>query len=309
MSDKDAIKELFRDKLQSHEVMPSDAVWSSVSSSLGHSAASGFGAASFLKVAAAVVGVTTIGVLGYVLLDTNEASPAITNTTKINNVAPNEAAPVAPSSEDPVSVSNEDEAVLFIEPVVSPFSSAEKQIKSTNLVQETQPEDIVLKPMAPVSSLNEKDLNSEISENVVLESPVSTQVSSIQSAPQVPEEISTNAVEPETETNEPEMVSEAEEEVALSIEEALVLPNIFTPNGDRVNDVFEIEIGEKLEFQIVILNQSNQVVFKTTDAEFKWDGIMLNGDPAPSGNYVYFLSAKNMNGADFVKSSTLMIQR
>ena len=309
MSDKDAIKDLFRDKLQSHEVMPSDAVWSSVSNSLGHSAASGFGAVSFLKVAAAVVGVTTIGVLGYVLLDTNEASPAITNTNNLNNVAPNEAAQVATPTEDPVSVSNADATVLFDEPVVSSYSSAEKQIKSTDPVQECQPEEITLETVYPVSALNEKDSNPEISENVVLESPVSPQISSVESAPQATEEASTSFVQPALETNEPEMVSEVEDEVALPIEEEFVLPNIFTPNGDRVNDVFEIEIGEKMEFQIVILNQSNQVVFKTVDPEFKWDGIMLNGDPAPSGNYVYFLSAKNMNGVDFVKSSTLVIQR
>ena len=93
------------------------------------------------------------------------------------------------------------------------------------------------------------------------------------------------------------------------IEEEIILPNVFTPNGDRVNDVFEIEIGEKLEFQIVVLNQLNQVIFKSSDSAFKWDGTMLNGEPAPSGNYVYFLSAKNMNGDDFVKSSMLLIQR
>ena len=53
MSDKDPIKDLFRDKLQSHEVMPSKAVWSSVSSSLGHSAASAAGAAAAAATGAA----------------------------------------------------------------------------------------------------------------------------------------------------------------------------------------------------------------------------------------------------------------
>ena len=65
MSDKDPIKDLFRDKLQSHEVMPSKAVWSNVSSSLGHSAASAssIGTSSILKIAAVVVGVSTVGVV------------------------------------------------------------------------------------------------------------------------------------------------------------------------------------------------------------------------------------------------------
>ena len=73
MSDKDPIKDLFRDKLQSHEVMPSKAVWSSVSSSLGHSAAStaGVGSASFLKVAAIAVGVSAAGVAGFLFCATS----------------------------------------------------------------------------------------------------------------------------------------------------------------------------------------------------------------------------------------------
>ena len=138
MNEKDAIKDLFRDKLQSHEVMPSNAVWSSVSSSLGHSAASGFGAASFLKVAAAVVGVTTIGVVGYILLDTDKASPANTNTNTMT-VAPIEATEVETSTIESNSISEGDKSILSNVPVVSPNSVGKKMI-TADLVQETQPE-------------------------------------------------------------------------------------------------------------------------------------------------------------------------
>ena len=79
MSDKDPIKDLFRDKLQSHEVMPSKAVWSSVSNSLGHSAASaaGVGSASFLKVAAIAVGVSAVGIAGFMFLSSDDSEPSI----------------------------------------------------------------------------------------------------------------------------------------------------------------------------------------------------------------------------------------
>jgi len=74
MSDKDPIKDLFKDKLQSHEVMPSKAVWSNVSSSLGHSAASAssIGASSILKIAAVVVGVSTVGVVSYLYMNSED---------------------------------------------------------------------------------------------------------------------------------------------------------------------------------------------------------------------------------------------
>ena len=95
----------------------------------------------------------------------------------------------------------------------------------------------------------------------------------------------------------------------IALEEQIVLPNIFTPNGDRVNDIFEINMGDKLEFQIIILNQQNQTVFKSGDPAFQWDGTMLNGEPAPSGTYLYYFSAKDVNGKDITESSLLTIQR
>ncbi|MDO7613695.1 MAG: gliding motility-associated C-terminal domain-containing protein, partial [Crocinitomicaceae bacterium] len=80
-------------------------------------------------------------------------------------------------------------------------------------------------------------------------------------------------------------------------------------NNDGSNDFFTIEMSEKLDFQIVVIDQTNTVVFQSNDRNFRWDGTMMSGEPAPSGDYVYFLSAKTMGGKDFVKSSKLRIQR
>ena len=33
--------------------------------------------------------------------------------------------------------------------------------------------------------------------------------------------------------------------------------------------------------------------------------MLPSGEPAPSGDYVYFISAKTMSGKDFIKSSKL----
>ena len=95
-------------------------------------------------------------------------------------------------------------------------------------------------------------------------SPVSPQVSEILSnQPSITDGASSQADEPIEE------VFDAIEETQTVVEESIVLPNIFTPNGDRVNDLFEIQMGEKLEFQIIVLNQQNQTVFKEDDAHFQ----------------------------------------
>ena len=78
MREKDDIQELLRDKLQSHEVVPSDTVWKNISSSLAKTAvstgASVSGTSLLLKVAAVVVGVSSIGVVAYFILNGHEGS-------------------------------------------------------------------------------------------------------------------------------------------------------------------------------------------------------------------------------------------
>ena len=69
-----------------------------------------------------------------------------------------------------------------------------------------------------------------------------------------------------------------------------------------------MKIGEKSDFQIIVIDQSNAVVYQSNSVNFRWDGKLQSGEPAPPGNYVYFISAKTLSGADFVKSSALRIE-
>ena len=58
------------------------------------------------------------------------------------------------------------------------------------------------------------------------------------------------------------------------------LPNVFTPNDDGINEVFEpfpkylptIDDGMISEFKIVVFNRWGNVVFDTTDPYVQWDG-------------------------------------
>ena len=312
MSDKDPIKDLFRDKLQSHEVMPSKAVWSSVSGSLGHSAATtvGTGSATFLKVAAIAVGISAVGVLGFMFMSSDEPQPtkAIEKT-----VLQEKDIDESVSSETPDSDVQESPSPEITLPQSESLSS--EKVISNESIQETQPELITINESLPVSTPSESQANTLIieepsvdvlpEENVV--SPdVSAEVSvdEVDGAPVV--SVTSEALSIE---HSQELISQEVDESEDVLEERIVLPNIFTPNGDRVNDVFEIKMEEKLEFQIVILNQQNQPVFKSSDTHFQWDGTMLNGQPAPSGTYLYYFSAKDLNGRDVTESSLLTIQR
>ena len=91
------------------------------------------------------------------------------------------------------------------------------------------------------------------------------------------------------------------DEVSLTIDEdrSLFAPTAFTPNGDGVNDVFRIRVGEHQEFllsQITsfnILDRWGNVLFKEEEfhpyhnPEIGWDGT-IEDVKAPSDMYVYW---------------------
>ena len=318
MSDKDPIKDLFRDKLESHEVMPSESVWSGVSDALGHSAASSasVGSASFLKVAAMVVGVSAVGVVGFMMMNSDETEPLKSIEKTVLQEKDIDESVSSETIDSDVEESKSPEITLSD----SESLSSEKVI-SNESIRDTQPELITINESLPVSTPSESQAYPVVVEendihNMNEANPVTPEVSATVPAVTINEDqgnedqVSSETIEtPELEETYEEIVSDQDESPDILIEESIVLPNIFTPNGDRVNDLFEIEIGDKLEFQIVVLNRQNQLVFKSGDPRFQWDGTMLNGEPAPEGVYLYYFSAKDRFGNDITESSVLTIKR
>lgn len=70
----------------------------------------------------------------------------------------------------------------------------------------------------------------------------------------------------------------------------ITIPNVFTPNGDNINDLFNVKIkGEEL-FELKIWNRWGGVVFESTDAKVQWNGKTHNkGDDNPEGTYYFVL--------------------
>jgi len=76
----------------------------------------------------------------------------------------------------------------------------------------------------------------------------------------------------------------------------LYFPNAFTPNGDGLNDVFEIK-GHDFDwetYQINIYNRWGQVVFQSNDINKTWDGKMVNSNEfCPPGVYNLIINVKD----------------
>ena len=68
-------------------------------------------------------------------------------------------------------------------------------------------------------------------------------------------------------------------------------PNVFTPNGDNMNDEFIIEIPKKVEkcAELTIYNRWGQIQYFSTGNNLRWDGKNRVGGLAPPGSYFYTL--------------------
>lgn len=80
--------------------------------------------------------------------------------------------------------------------------------------------------------------------------------------------------------------------VLTTITEELIIPNVFTPNQDGINDTYFISAKGLNEFHMVIVNRWGNVVFETDDLQSSWDGTS-NGTPCEDGTYFYMITAKS----------------
>ena len=78
------------------------------------------------------------------------------------------------------------------------------------------------------------------------------------------------------------------------------IPNVFTPNGDGENDVFEITGTHFDIIEFFVYNRWNQLIF-FTDRNIGWRGRNYVGAPVPDGTYYYLIKIKKYE--DYNKSN------
>ncbi len=83
------------------------------------------------------------------------------------------------------------------------------------------------------------------------------------------------------------------DEVFIKVLKTLTIPNVFSPNGDGINDVWNIPYLESYPGSTVqIFNRYGQLVFTSKGYSKPWDGTM-NGNPLPVGAYYYIINPGN----------------
>lgn len=120
------------------------------------------------------------------------------------------------------------------------------------------------------------------------------------SAPQTPIAPAAPSVETTAQPAQPAEPVETPEEPAVK----LVIPNVFTPNGDGINDQFVVENIEYCsESRLIIRNAKGNVIFDKLDYQNDW-----TGDGFPDGVYFYVLTYK-LNGDTRTVRGNISIKR
>jgi gliding motility-associated-like protein len=86
------------------------------------------------------------------------------------------------------------------------------------------------------------------------------------------------------------------------------VPNTFTPNGNRKNDVFTVHGSVISTMRLMIFNQWGEKIFETSNQQNGWDGT-YKGKQQPVGVYVYLLMMTLQDGTVVNKKGTINLIR
>ena len=89
---------------------------------------------------------------------------------------------------------------------------------------------------------------------------------------------------------------------------AVYAPTAFTPNGDGINDDFEVKgIGIKT-YLLQIYSRWGDLIYESKSLEDKWNGT-IKGSDAPIGSYVYQIHYTSMIDRDYSTKGTVTLIR
>jgi gliding motility-associated-like protein len=84
----------------------------------------------------------------------------------------------------------------------------------------------------------------------------------------------------------------------------IYIPNIFSPNGDGINDIFEISIHPEIEVNSVygsVFDRWGNLLYESTGESFTWDGNSKNIPMMPGVYVIRFEIDYILNGVGYTE--------
>lgn len=88
------------------------------------------------------------------------------------------------------------------------------------------------------------------------------------------------------------------------------IPNIFTPDGDGINDYFQLmQSIDVPKFSCIIINRWGNPIISYKDSNFKWNGKDEAGNEMTEGVYFYIINATSYSGKAISKHGFVELKR
>lgn len=104
---------------------------------------------------------------------------------------------------------------------------------------------------------------------------------------------------------------ELNRELEVYLPARLELPNVFTPNGDGVNDRLTLGNGSRKVVieQMIVYDSNGREVFSQYGEGPGWNGADISGNELPEGNYILVLRAVSERGQPFNERQVVRLER
>ncbi|MCE9539795.1 MAG: gliding motility-associated C-terminal domain-containing protein, partial [Bacteroidetes bacterium] len=89
----------------------------------------------------------------------------------------------------------------------------------------------------------------------------------------------------------------------------LIIPNIFTPNGDGINDVFIMNANGINTFHAVLYDRWGIKMYEWNSILGGWDGRSMGGNQASQGTYFYIIEATAFDGKEYKVHGTFQLSK
>jgi gliding motility-associated-like protein len=100
--------------------------------------------------------------------------------------------------------------------------------------------------------------------------------------------------------------------ISVEVPSSLVVPNVFTPNGDGVNDIFFLKTSNLTEVSAVIYDRWGHQVYELNNSatgNISWDGKNQLGKEVAEGTYYYIIKAQGKDGVPYEKKGTISLYK
>ncbi|MES2285618.1 MAG: gliding motility-associated C-terminal domain-containing protein, partial [Bacteroidota bacterium] len=97
--------------------------------------------------------------------------------------------------------------------------------------------------------------------------------------------------------------------VDIYVNSVVVIPNIFTPNGDGINDVFTVQGAGLKTMDAEIYNRWGQKEFEWHTTNGGWDGRTASGLVVSDGTYFYIIKATGTDGKEYFEKGSFLLTR